>query len=148
LLGLVNTGVRPSEGTALLPRHTHLDCEIPRIQITAEGRSVKSRRTERKIPLVGVSLEAFRAIPGGAPDYQNRTGLTADINDYLRDYDLVPTDKHTPCGLRHSFSDRLLIAGVDDRVKRDLMGHSLNGVEYGEGGGLKLRYEAASAIAL
>lgn len=148
LLGMINTGYRPSEGAGLLPEHIVLDAEIPHIDIQPVGRALKTRRSRRKIPLVGVSLEAFRAMPGGAPRYRNKASVTLTINNFLRGNGLTPTPEHTCYGLRHSFEDRLLVAGVDERVRRDLMGHALKREEYGEGGGLKLRHEAVSKISL
>lgn len=148
LLGMVNTGYRPSEGAGLLPAHINLSDKIPHIHITAEGRTLKTKRSDRKIPLVGVSLEAFREMPGGAPRYRDKAGITATINSFLRENGLLPSDKHTLYGLRHGFEDRLLIAGVDERVRRDLMGHALTREQYGDGGGLALRSEAVKKIAL
>jgi integrase len=40
---------------------------------------------------------------------------------------------HTLYSLRHGFEDRLLAAGVDERIRRDLFGHSLNREIYGAG---------------
>ena len=148
LLGMVNTGYRPSEGAGLLPEHIRLDASIPHIDIQPVGRTLKTRRSQRKIPLVGVSLEVFKEMPGGAPRYRRQPNVTATINNFLRGNGLTPTPEHTCYGLRHSFEDRLLVAGVDERVRRDLMGHALNREEYGEGGGLQMRYEAVSKIVL
>lgn len=148
LLGMVNTGYRPSEGAALLPDHIRLDGEIPYIQIAPDGRTLKTKRSERQIPLAGVSLEAFRHLPGGTPRYRDKPGLSATLNKFLRENDLMPSTEHTTYGLRHAFEDRLLVAGVDERVRRDLMGHHLNREEYGEGGGLEMRFQAIQAIAL
>ena len=38
--------------------------------------------------------------------------------------------------LRHSFEDRMLKAGIDYRIRKDLMGQRLSGEEYGEGASL------------
>ena len=46
-----------------------------------------------------------------------------------------------------ALADRLLRAGVDDRVRRDLMGHSLNRERYGQGGGLAFKAEMLQRIA-
>ncbi|WP_027258915.1 tyrosine-type recombinase/integrase [Leisingera aquimarina] len=70
------------------------------------------------------------------------------LNKFLRQNKLTPTEEHTTYSLRHSFGDRLLTAGVDERVRRDLMGHRLTREEYGDGGGLKLRHKAILSIAL
>ena len=39
--------------------------------------------------------------------------------------------------MRHSFSDRLLRAGVEERISRDLMGHASTRERYGKGADLE-----------
>ena len=95
-----------------------------------------------------VRLEVFREMPQGKPRYVDKLGLSATLNKFLRENGLMPSGEHTVYGLRHSFEDRLLIAGVDERVRRDLMGHRLDREKYGDGGGLKLRHKAIVSIAL
>jgi integrase len=148
ILGMINTGYRPSEGAALLKEHIHLDGQIPHIEILPDGRTLKTRRSERKIPLVGVSLEAFRAQSTGTPRYRDKPGLSATLNKFMRANNLMPSSEHTVYGLRHAFEDRLLVARVDERVRRDLMGHRLDREEYGIGGGLEVRFDAVKAISL
>jgi hypothetical protein len=70
LLGMVNTGYRPSEGAGLLPEHIRLDGTVPYISIEPEGRQLKSAYARRLIPLTGVSLEAFRQSREGFPRYR------------------------------------------------------------------------------
>jgi integrase len=83
-----------------------------------------------------VSLEAFRAFPEGFPRYQTDSAdLSATVNKYLRENGLAETARHTLYSLRHSFEDRLLRARVDERVRRDILGHALGRERYGEGGG-------------
>ena len=41
LLGMVNTGYRPSEAAGLLPHHIRLDTDTPHISIEPEGRQLK-----------------------------------------------------------------------------------------------------------
>jgi hypothetical protein len=38
--------------------------------------------------------------------------------------------------LRHSFEDRILAAGIDDRIRRDVFRHRLNRERYGAGASL------------
>ena len=42
LLGMINTGYRPSEGAALTAETIRLDCDVPHISIEPEGRQLKS----------------------------------------------------------------------------------------------------------
>jgi integrase len=138
LLGMVNTGYRPSEAAELRAEDIRLDAAIPHIAIHGRHRKLKTQHSERLIPLVGVSFEAFRQCPEGFPRYRDSASLTATVNKYLREKGLRETPEHTLYGLRHSFEDRLLAAGVDERIRRDLMGHKLVGRErYGAGARLE-----------
>jgi integrase len=146
---MVNTGYRPSEGAELRHEDIRLDAEIPHISINGKYRKLKTRQSERIIPLVGVSLKAFRQCPEGFPRYRDSPSLTAVINKHLRVHGLRETDKHTLYGLRHSFEDRLLAAGVDERIRRDLMGHKLENRErYGAGARLEQLYDVLSGVAI
>lgn len=148
LLGMINTGYRPSEGAALLPHHIHLEAAVPHISILPEGRQVKTRNAKRVIPLTGVSLEAMRACKDGFPRYRNKPGLSATINNFLRENGLMETKAHVLYSLRHAFEDRLLAAGVDERIRRDLMGHALDRERYGSGASLEQAHDLLQRVAL
>ncbi|MCB1368255.1 MAG: tyrosine-type recombinase/integrase [Rhodobacteraceae bacterium] len=131
---MVNTGARPSELAALTSECIYLDAEVPHISIEAVGRQLKSSNAKRVIPLCGVSLEAMKRFPSGFERYRGSSAsLSALVNKYLRNNGLLETAKHSLYGLRHSFEDRQLAAGVDERIRRDLMGHALNRERYGKG---------------
>lgn len=148
-LGMINTGYRPSEAACAAPDQFCLDADIPHMIIKPrEGRAIKNRNSKRVIPLVGVSLETMRAFPDGFPTYRDSDAtLSSTVNKYLRANGLMESDKHVMYSLRHSFEDRLLRAGVDERVRRDLMGHSLSRERYGQGGGLAFKAEMLQRIA-
>jgi integrase len=149
LLGMINTGYRPSEGVALRRAQIRLDANIPHISIEPVGRALKTRHAERVIPLAGVSLEAFRARPDGFTSYSDGAGaLSGTINRYIRHHGLAETAQHTLYGLRHGFEDRMLEVGVDERVRRDLMGHALNRVRYGAGASLEHAHRIVECVAL
>lgn len=133
LLGMVNTGYRPSEGASLTRAQIRLDAATPHISIEPVGRQLKNDNSIRLIPLLGVSLEAFKAFPDGFPRYRDNPSLSDTINKFLRENKLLPTDRHSLYSLRHSFEDRMLTAGIDERIRRDLMGHSLSRERYGDG---------------
>lgn len=137
LLGMVNTGYRPSEGAGLTADQIRLDANVPHIRIEPVGRTLKTAASRRVIPLLGVSLEAFRAYPNGFPRYANSPSLTDTLNKFMRENGLLESEEHTLYGLRHSFEDRMLAAGIDERIRRDLMGHSLRRERYGEGASLE-----------
>ncbi|WP_126975611.1 DUF6538 domain-containing protein [Frigidibacter oleivorans] len=149
LLGMVNTGYRPSEGASLGPDQIRLADRVPHIRIEPNGRQLKTPNARRVIPLTGVSLEAFKAFPQGFPRYgTNSASLSATVNKFLRENKLLPTDDHSLYSLRHSFEDRMLAAGFDERIKADLMGHSLKRERYGAGANLEHLHRLLKKIAL
>ena len=148
LLGMVNTGFRPSEGAGLLPQHIRLDVEIPHISIEPVGRTLKSQYARRVIPLAGVSLAAFRECPEGFPRYRDNAVLSDTINKFLRENRLLETPEHSLNSLRHSFEDRMLEAEVDERIRRDLFGHALSRERYGKGASLEHKARIVEKIAL
>ena len=135
-LAMINTGARLSEMANLMPDHIALDNKYPHISITAKGREearqLKSKHSERIIPLVGVSLDAMKNCPDGFPRYRDKSAsLSAVLGKYLATHGLKETDEHTTYGLRHSFEDRLRLAKIDDRVRAELFGHSYHRERYG-----------------
>lgn len=148
LLGMVNTGFRPSEGVALTADTIRLACHVPHISIEPVGRQLKSRYARRVIPLVGVSLRAFQAFPEGFPRYRDSASLSATINKFMKAKGLLETPSHSLYSLRHSFEDRMLAAGIDDRIRRDLFGHRLDRERYGKGASLKHLAELVRSVAL
>jgi integrase len=148
LLGMVNTGYRPSEGAALMEDTIHLDSDVPHISIEPAGRQLKSQYARRVIPLAGVSLDTFQAFPNGFPRYRDSATLSATINKYLRGNGLLETPQHSLYSLRHSFEDRMLAAGIDDRIRRDLFGHRLDRERYGKGATLDHLARLVRGIAL
>jgi integrase len=150
LLALINTGARPSEITGLQKEDIFLDHEIPHIYIRPNSnRQLKTRYSERKIPLLGCSLEAFKACPNGFPRYVGKTDTYSGlIGQFFRDNDLLPSKRHTLYSLRHGFQDRLTRANVNDRMQAELMGHKFNRPLYGDGPTLEQKYECLTDISL
>ncbi|PRX02272.1 UNVERIFIED_ORG: site-specific recombinase XerD [Martelella mediterranea] len=147
LIAMINTGARPSELAALTRNEIHLDANIPYISIEPIGRQLKSKNARRIIPLLGVSLEAMCQFPDGFKRYRTKSaGLSGAINKYLRENGLRETPAHTLYCLRHSFEDRMLAAGIDERIRRDLMGHALNREKYGAGASLEQMSELLQPI--
>lgn len=148
LLGMINTGYRPSEGAGLLPDHIRLDADVPHIEIMPVGRQLKNDQSERIIPLVGVSLDAFKQCPDGFPAYRFRDKVSDTVNKFLRENKLMETSDHSLYSLRHSFEDRMLSGGIDERIRRDLFGHKLDRERYGNGATLEHKQKLLQAIAL
>ncbi len=149
LLVMINTGARPSEIIGLAPSHIRLDDTIPTIQIAAAGRALKTKYSERTIPLVGVSLEAMRLHPDGFLRYRDKaTTWSNTVTKYLRENNLLETERHSAYSLRHALSDRLLNAGCEDRIRKEIMGHRPETIIYGSGATLETRAEWLGRIAL
>ena len=147
ILGMVNTGYRPSEGAALTEETIYLNGDVPHIRIEPDGRQLKSQYARREIPLTGVSLEAFMAFPEGFPRYRDSASLSATVNKYLKANGLLETPDHSFYSLRHSFEDRMLEAGIDERIRRDLFGHTLDRERYGKGASLARKAELLAGLA-
>jgi integrase len=149
MLIMVNTGCRPSELAALTRNTIKLNDNVPHISIEPEGRQIKSKYARRTIPILGVSLEALRAFPDGFPRYrESSASLSATVNKFLRENGLMESDQHTLYSLRHAFEDRMLAAGIDDRIRRDLFGHRLTRERYGDGATLEHKQQLLQAAAL
>ena len=58
----------------------------------------------------------------------------------------METTRHTIYSLRHAFEDRMLAARIDERIRRDLMGHSLGRERYGLGASLEHTAELLAPI--
>lgn len=151
-LVMVNTGARPSEIIDARPEDFHVDAEIPYLAVRArDGRTLKTDHSRRDIPLTGVSLEAARrlATSGGCTRYREKANAwSAAVNKYLAENGLRETPAHTAYSLRHAFEDRLLEAGVDERLRVELMGHKYKRPAYGRGGSLELKRAAIAKISI
>ncbi len=74
--------------------------------------------------------------------------LSATVNKFLRANGLLETDDHSLYSLRHSFEERMLAAGIDDRIRRDLFGHALDRERYGGGASLEMARDLLIPLAL
>ena len=100
------------------------------------GREVKTANAKRKIPLVGVSLEAMRRHPHGFARYNDRAAdACARINAWLRKFQPEPEEGDvykTTYNFRHTFANRLYDVHASDKMRVALMGHEGTGPKYGE----------------
>lgn len=152
LLAMINTGAGPNEIIGLEPEDFRLDHEVPHIRLRANGiRQLKTGDRPREIPAVGVSLGALQRLAdaGGCAAYHGRNDIwSATVNKYLRAHGLFENDRQTAYSLRHGFEDRLLDAGVDDRIRADLMGHKYARPKYGAGGRLSTVATEVAKVAI
>lgn len=151
LLVMVNTGIRPSELIDAPLSDLVTVAPIPFLRIAANGRQLKVRHTAREIPLLGVSLEAAKRIVarGGMSRYPGKSPTwSAAVGKFMTENGLRETPRHSAYSLRHYVEDQLLAAGVDDRVRADILGHKYHRPRYGDGGALVGRRDALALIAL
>lgn len=141
LYAMADTGARPSELLGLDAERGDivLDAPIPYIFIRPDKKkALKTAQSERQIPLVGASLFAFKELEGGFDHYyQKADTLSANINKFLKDRDLLPSSKHSLYSLRHSFEDRLTAVEPPEKVQSFLMGHKYRRERYGDGPSLE-----------
>jgi len=148
VMAMSDTGARESELIGLRPEDIFLNEEIPYIWIQSyEGNELKTPSSNRKIPLVGASLYAFRNLTRGFIHYQNADTASSTINKYLRENDLKPSARHTLYSLRHTFKDRLRDIGAPEEVIDELMGHKKSGPKYGRGHLIEKKYQWLNEIA-
>lgn len=139
LMMLIETGARPSEIANLQPEDIVLDHPVPHIHIrphTEEDkkRVLKTPQSKRKIPLVGVALEAAKRCPNGFPRYrENGNTLSAILLKWFEKKGLRPTKDHVVYSLRHAFEDRMKRAKIDYELRLSLFGHKNARPDYGEG---------------
>jgi integrase len=155
LLILIETGARPSEICNLEPHAIRLASnKTPHLSIEPREdpdnpREIKTESSRRLVPLMGVALEAAKRHKAGFPRYRNRENdLSAVLNAYLRTHGLLPSNDHTVYSFRHSFEDRMKEGGLDDELRRLLMGHTVDRPKYGSGGSLDWRRREMLRIVL
>lgn len=134
IYAIADTGARESEIFGLRAEDIFLKEPIPYIWIRArKGYSLKTVTSERKIPLVGTALYAFRKHPQGFQHKGNPDVFSSIVNKYLTTKKLRPTPEHSIYSLRHTFKDRLRDIGAPEELIDGLMGHKKKGPQYGRG---------------
>jgi integrase len=146
LVALISdTGMRLSEAAGLHVDDIKLDCEIPHIDLTPHSwRGLKTRGSQRQIPLVGASLWAAKRVkanntvsPYAFPRYTSAKGTNANsasaaINKWLKPRVPEGCVIHS---FRHSLRDRLRAVQCPSDMIDQIGGWSTAGVgqSYGEG---------------
>ncbi len=133
------TGARPIELVNLAPEDIKLDHDVPHIHIRPrKGYSLKTKESERKIPIIGGGLMAMHDFTNGFDRYRgNSDALSIKVNKFLGKNGLRITQKHSLYSFRHSFQDRLNALEIPDRIQCQLMGHKFHRPKYGKGASLE-----------
>ena len=146
---LSDTGMRLAEAAGLAKEDVFFDRKIPHVRLCERPwRPLKTRSSERDVPLVGAALWAVKRAVESSPDeylfprYCSDDGCKADyasnsLNKWLR--------KHVPNGcvvhsFRHSMRDRLRAVECPAEIIDQIGGWTTSGVgqQYGEGFTLKI----------
>ena len=155
LIALISdTGMRLAEAAGLMINDLVLDDEIPHVIIQPHShRPLKTRSSERAIPLVGASLWAAQKIKQTVtgeycfPRYtnNNRTNsnsASAALNKWIKV--LTKNKDNTIHGFRHSLRDRLRAADISIELIDEIGGWSRKsvGAQYGNGYTLEKKHKA------
>ena len=145
---LSDSGMRLGEGVGLLKSDINLNCEIPYIRLVPHAwRRLKTKSSERCIPLVGASLWASRKILYNrndsiyafprytSKDNCNTNSASAALNKWLKEKLLNDFVIH---GFRHSFRDRLRAVECPSDIVDAIGGWKTSGVGHGYGNGYPL----------
>ena len=145
---LSDTGMRLGEAVGLLKSDINLDAEIPHISLKPhQWRTLKTKGSERNIPLVGASLWACERIMESNNDTQfafprytntskcNANSASASLNKWLKDQ---LTDDYVIHSFRHSLRDRLRAVECPSDIVDSIGGWITAGVGQGYGNGYPL----------
>ncbi len=146
---MADTGARISELVGLENSDIILLHVIPHIKIRPNStRQLKTKQSERDIPLVGSALYAFQQLTGPFKKYFNKADtVSSSINKYCRENDIFPSSNHSLYSLRHSFEDRLTSVEPPDKLQAALMGHTYHRPRYGLGPSLEQKKNWLDKIA-
>ena len=144
---IFDTGMRLSEAAGLMIEDLSLETPLPYIDLKPHPhRRLKTTSSERKIPLVGLSLWAAKRLKKHStglycfPRYTNgercnSNSASAAINKWIK---TVGGSNDVVHGLRHSFRDRLRAVEAPTDMIDQLGGWALKSVGQGYGDGYDL----------
>ncbi|GGI15722.1 site-specific integrase [Oxalicibacterium faecigallinarum] len=151
----IETGARVAEIAGLAVTDVFLDDEVPHIYIRRQPwRDLKTIVSERRVPLVGIALEAMklaiklpRSGKGLFEQYARRRGndaASAAINKRVKTYGI------TSHSFRHASKDRLREIGSDKATRDAIHGHASGDIadNYGKGHSLRLMQSLLERIEL
>ena len=145
---LSDTGMRLAEAVGLAVSDLHLDAEIPFVRLSEHRwRRLKTKGSQRDIPLVGASLWAANRVVENAtnefafPRYCSAEECKADyasntLNKWLRKYVPEGCVVHS---FRHSMRDRLRAVQCPSDMIDQIGGWTTAGVGQGYGEGYRLK---------
>jgi integrase len=161
ILMQLEIGARIGELSGLAVDDVVLDHDIPHIVIRKHPwRTLKTKVSERRVPLVGIALEAARnalALPRDATGEDKGKGLfrqyaqergndsaSAAVNKRLKSWGM------TSHSFRHTMEDRLREAGCPEDMRNTIQGHTNGSAaeKYGKGFTLRAMRDWMNKVAL
>ena len=135
---ILDTGMRLGEAVGLRKSDVDLDAAYPVVHIIPHAmRRLKTRESERVVPLVGMALMAARILLSQNTQSQflfpaynkslqsNANSASATLNKWMKNNSL---ENYTVHSLRHSFRDRLRAVECPNEVANQLGGWSNPGM--------------------
>jgi integrase len=131
------TGCRLAEVSGLRVEDVKTEGDLPHIRIEPHPlRSLKTKSSQRQVPLVGDALAAaeaaLEAAAGGDmlfPSYGRRRGSDAASAALMKHLRAVSdNERHVLHSLRHNMKDRLILAEVSSLDQNLILGHALGSV--------------------
>lgn len=163
ILMQLEIGARIGELSGLAVEDVVLDHEIPHVVIQKQPwRTLKTKVSERRVPLLGIALEAAKhavALPRDAKGKGNDKGkglfqqyahergndsASAAVNKRLKAWGM------TSHSFRHTMGDRLRETGCPEDVRNAIQGHTNGSAaeKYGKGHSLRTMVEWMRKVAL
>ena len=131
---MLDTGMRVSEVVGLASQDIKLDCETPHIALhKSPFRRLKTKNSERLIPLVGLALEAIKHLnldtPWAFEGYldKDKTGFKSTsasnaANNRIRKVLGTGKDSPTSHSLRHTMQTRLRNVECPEDIREEILG--------------------------
>lgn len=126
------TGARPLEIGGLASKDVILDHEVPHIWIRNNPhRRIKTKGSERRIPLVGDALEAARAQKIASPNgslfpraCHETNSLSQRLNKLIRRAGVPKSPRLVVYSFRHTMEEALRASGAPTHTQQRIMGHT------------------------
>lgn len=148
------TGARPLEIGGLDAADMLLDHDVPHLWLRNNPhRRLKTKGSERRIPLIGEALEAAREVRGNVANgavfpvqCHNTNSLSQRLNKVLRGARIPKSPRLVIYSFRHTLEEAMRTAGVREHTQKRILGHTDNSMTGRYGAPAGLLEELQSAI--
>ena len=126
------TGARSLEIGGLDASDVLIDHEVPHVWLRNNShRRLKTKGSERRVPLVGPALEAARQAKRTRPDgplfssgWHNTNSMSQRLNKLIRRAGVPKSERLVVYSFRHTLEEAMRSAGVPDHTQKRIMGHT------------------------